>query len=63
MTDRGFTVHDELARVGVSLNIPGFLGGRDYLTRAEVTIASIRMHVKGQFRESKLTVSFEIRCH
>ena len=35
MADRGFTIHDELARVGVSLNIPAFLGGRDYLTKAK----------------------------
>ena len=30
MADRGFTIHDELARVGVSLNIPAFVGGRVY---------------------------------
>ena len=34
MTDRGFTIHDELARIGVSLKLPAFLGGRDYLTKA-----------------------------
>ena len=32
MADSGFTVHDELARFGVSLNIPSFFGGRDCLT-------------------------------
>ena len=51
MADRGFTKHDELARVGVSLNIPAFLGGRDYLTGADVkssqTIASVRITLKG----------------
>ena len=50
MADRGFTIHDELARVGVSLNIPAFLGGRDYLTKGEVkasqTITSVRIHVE-----------------
>ena len=50
MADRGFTIHNELARVGVSLNIPAFLGGRDYLTEAEVkasqTIAFVRLHVE-----------------
>ena len=50
MADRGFTRHDEIARVGVSLNITAFLGGRDYLTKAEVkasqTIASVRIHVE-----------------
>ena len=50
MADRGFTRHDEIARVGVSLNITAFLGARDYLTKAEVkasqTIASVRIHVE-----------------
>ena len=50
MADMEFTIHDELARVGVSLNIPAFLGGRDYLTKAEVKasqiIASVRIHVE-----------------
>ena len=50
MADRGFTRHDEIARVGVLLNITAFLGGRDYLTKAEVkasqTIASVRIHVE-----------------
>ena len=45
MAGSGFTVHD----VGVSLNIPAFLGGRVYLTNAEVktsqTIASVHIHV------------------
>ena len=51
MADRGFTIHDQVARVGVSLNIPAFLGGRDYLTGADVkssqTIASVRITLKG----------------
>ena len=33
MTDRSFTAHDELARLGISLNIPAFLGGRYYLNK------------------------------
>ena len=57
MADRGFTIHDELARVGVSLNIPAFLGGRDYLTKAEVkasqTIASVRIHVERAIQRIK----------
>ena len=57
MTGRGFTIHDELARVGVSLNIPAFLGGRDYLTKAEVkasqTIASVRIHVERAIQRIK----------
>ena len=48
MADRFFTKHDDLARVGVSLNITEFLGGRDILTKAEVkasqTIASVHLH-------------------
>ena len=50
MADRGFTVHDELARVGVALNISAFLDDRDYLTKAEVkasqTIVSVSIHVQ-----------------
>ena len=57
MADRGVTVHDELDRVGVSLNIPPFLGGRDYLTKAEVkasqTIASVRIHVERAIQRIK----------
>ena len=57
MADMGFTVHDELARVGVLLNITLFLGGRDYLPKAEVkasqTIASVRIHVERAIRGIK----------
>ena len=31
MANRRFTINDELAPAGVSLNIPSFLGGTDYL--------------------------------
>ena len=57
MADRGFTIHDQVARVGVSLNIPAFLGGRDYLTKGEVkasqTIASVRIHVERAIQRIK----------
>ena len=57
MADRGFTIHDEIACVGVSLNITAFLGGRDYLTKAEVkasqTIASVRIHVERAIQRIK----------
>ena len=57
MPGRGFTVHDELACVGVSLNIPAFLVGRDYLTKAEVkasqTIASVSIHVEKAIQKIK----------
>ena len=57
MADRGFTIHDELARVGVSLNITAFLGTWYYLAKAEVkasqTIASIRIHVQRAIQRIK----------
>ena len=57
MTDSGFTMHDEPACVGVSMNIPAYLGGRDYLTKAEVkasqTIGSVRIHVERAIRRIK----------
>ena len=50
MADRGFIVSDEFENIGVSLNIPAFLAGREQLTEAEVkesqTIASVRIHVE-----------------
>ena len=50
-------MHNELAHVGVSLNIPAFLSGRDYLTKAEVkasqTITSIRIHVQRAIQRIK----------
>ena len=57
MADRGFTIHDELACVGASLNIPVFLGGRDYFTKVEVkasrTIAPVRIHVRRAIQRIK----------
>ena len=48
MTDRGFTIQNELAPLNVELKIPSFLDGRAQLTEAEVkesqTIASVRIH-------------------
>ena len=35
MVDRGFVIYDELKELGVVLNIPCFLVGRDKLTAAE----------------------------
>ena len=50
MADRGFVIYDELKELGVLLNIPCFLAGRDQLTAAEVkesqSIASVRIHVE-----------------
>ena len=28
MADQGFLIHEDLEKIGVSLNIPAFLGGR-----------------------------------
>ncbi|XP_066936169.1 uncharacterized protein [Clytia hemisphaerica] len=57
MADRGFTVADDLSPLGVSLNIPCFLEGRDQLTAAEVkesqTIASVRIHVERAIQRIK----------
>ena len=48
MADRGFIVSEEFEEIGVLLNIPAFLGGREQLTEAEVkerqNIASVRIH-------------------
>ena len=50
MADRGFAIYDELKELGVVLNIPCFLAGRDQLTAAEVkdsqSIASVSMHIE-----------------
>ena len=36
MTDRGFTIQNELAPLNAELSIPSFLGGRSQLTEAVV---------------------------
>lgn len=50
MADRGFTIADLLTPLGVKLNIPAFLDGRDQLERDEVVtsqkIAAVRIHVE-----------------
>ena len=49
-TDRGFTIKDQLAEVGVSLNLPPFMEGRKQLPAEEVLRgrqkASVRIHVE-----------------
>ena len=53
----GFTIHSEQACVGLSLNIPAFLGGRNYLTKAKVKesqkITSVRIHVERAIQRIK----------
>ena len=36
MTDKQFTIADDLKALDVEFNMPAFLSGRDQLTRAEV---------------------------
>ena len=50
MADRGFTVKEALAKLGVELNLPPFMEGRTQLPADEVergrSIASLRIHVE-----------------
>ena len=50
IADIGFTVENVLKPLGVSLNIPAFLHGREQLNNEEVTesqtIAAVRIHVE-----------------
>ena len=50
MADRGFTIEENLKDLGVTLNMPAFLDGRDQLETDEViecqSIASVRIHVE-----------------
>ena len=57
MADRGFTIANDLAPFGVTLNIPAFLSGREQFTTSEViesqTIASVRIHVERAIQRVK----------
>jgi len=57
MADRGFTIEDSLTPLGVGLNIPPFLGGRQQMDAVEVVemqqIASLRIHVERAIRRIK----------
>ena len=49
MADRGFTIQELLDPLGVKLNIPAFLDGKEQLDKDVVfgqTIATIRIHVE-----------------
>ena len=50
MTDRGFTIQELLDPLGVKVNIPAFLDGKEQLDKEDVvmsqTIASVRIHVE-----------------
>ena len=57
MADRGFTVENLLKPLGVSLNIPAFLHGREQLTNEEVTqsqtIPSVQIHLERAIQRIK----------
>ncbi len=57
MADRGFTVKDMLMDIGVELNIPPFMEGRQQLPGTEVEegrrIAAVRIHVERAIRRLK----------
>ena len=50
MADRGFTIRDQLAKIGIELNIHPFMEGQRQLPAEEVqggrNIASLRIHVE-----------------
>ena len=50
IADRGFTIKDQLNKIGIVLNIPPFLEGQTQLSSDKVktghSIASLRIHVK-----------------
>ena len=56
MADKGFTIED-LLPLGVSLNIPPFLGGNSQMSAEEVvrtqTIASVRIHIERAINKIK----------
>ena len=57
MADQGFLIHEDLEKIGVSLNIPAFLGGRQQLTKAKVkesqTIASVKIRAERTIQRIK----------
>ena len=58
MADRGFTIKDTLSEIGVELNLPPFMEGRDQLPAEEMqhgrSIASLRIHVERAIGRMKL---------
>ena len=49
MADRGFTIQELLDPLGVKVNIPAFLDGKEQLDKEDVmsqTISSVRIHVE-----------------
>ena len=63
MADRGFDIQDDIALLGVRLNIPPFLKGKSQLTEKELVetrwIASIRIHVERAMEHIKIFHIFD----
>ena len=63
MADHGFDIQDDLALLGVRLNIPPFLKGKSQLTEKELVetgrIASIRIHVERAMERIKIFHIFD----
>ena len=59
MADKGFQIQDILP-LGVSLNIPPFLGGNSQMSAEEVVrtqqIASLRIHIERAINKNKISV-------
>ena len=57
MADRRFTIKKQLEPLGVTLNIPSFLAGKDQLSQEEVTesqtIAAVQIHVERAIQRIK----------
>ena len=71
MADRGFTIKDMLGEIGVELNIPPFMEGRQQLPQEEIqegrTTASLRIHVERAIGRMKkhfafLEIHFQYQC-
>ena len=65
MADKGFNIQDDLAKYGVTLNIPAFLKGSSQFTIQETQhnkkIASLRIHVEREIERIKNWHIFD-RC-
>ena len=55
MADRGFTIKKQLEPLGVTLNIPSFLAGKDQLSQEEVTESQTIAAVRNSCRKSYST--------
>ena len=57
MADRGFDIAEDLALIGVKLNIPPFMKGKEQLSNSELVetrrIASLRFHVERAMEQLK----------